>query len=73
MERRAAPCHETCPANIDIPSFIAHLGHGDYRSTIEVIRRDNVGDMRCINNHKDLQFSATEHGTEEEDKTASAE
>ena len=42
-----APCHRTCPANIDIPSFIAHLGHGDYRSTIEVIRRDNPLPLTC--------------------------
>ena len=44
---RSAPCHNTCPANIDIPSFIAHLGHGDYRSTIEVIRRDNPLPLTC--------------------------
>ena len=47
LERRAAPCHSTCPANIDIPSFIAHLGHGDYRSTIEVIRKDNPLPLVC--------------------------
>ncbi len=47
LERKVAPCHSTCPANIDIPSFIAHLGHGDYRSTIEVIRRDNPLPLVC--------------------------
>ena len=47
LSRRAAPCHSTCPANIDIPTFIAHLGHGDYRSTIEVIRRDNPLPLTC--------------------------
>ena len=47
LELNAAPCHRTCPANIDIPSFIAHLGHGDYRSTIEVIRRDNPLPLTC--------------------------
>ncbi len=47
LVRNAAPCHRTCPANIDIPSFIAHLGHGDYRSTIEVIRRDNPLPLIC--------------------------
>jgi len=47
LERNAAPCHRTCPANIDIPSFIAHLGQGDYRSTIEVIRRDNPLPLTC--------------------------
>ncbi len=41
------PCHRTCPANIDIPSFIAHLGHGDYRATVEVIRRDNPLPLVC--------------------------
>ncbi len=46
-QRRAAPCHSTCPANIDIPSFMAHLGHGDYRATIEVIRRDNPLPLTC--------------------------
>ncbi len=47
LERKAAPCHRTCPANIDIPTFIAHLGHGDYRSTIDVIRRDNPLPLTC--------------------------
>ena len=47
LERPAAPCHRTCPANIDIPSFIAHLGHGDYRAAIEVIRRDNPLPLTC--------------------------
>ena len=47
LERRAAPCHGTCPANIDIPTFMAHLGNGDYRSTIEVIRRDNPLPQTC--------------------------
>jgi NADH-quinone oxidoreductase subunit F len=47
LERHAAPCHSTCPANIDIPSFMAHLGHGDYRATIEVIRRDNPLPLTC--------------------------
>ena len=47
FERRPAPCHSTCPANIDIPSFMAHLGHGDYRATIEVIRQDNPLPLVC--------------------------
>ena len=47
LERHAAPCHATCPANIDIPSFMAHLGNGDYRATIEVIRRDNPLPLVC--------------------------
>jgi len=47
LVRNAAPCHGTCPANIDIPSFMAHLGQGDYRATIEVIRRDNPLPLAC--------------------------
>jgi len=47
LEVKPAPCHGTCPANIDIPSFIAHIGHGDYRSAIEVIRRDNPLPLTC--------------------------
>ena len=47
FEHQAAPCHGTCPANIDIPSFIAHIGHGDYRAAIEVMRRDNPLPLTC--------------------------
>jgi NADPH-dependent glutamate synthase beta subunit-like oxidoreductase/formate hydrogenlyase subunit 6/NADH:ubiquinone oxidoreductase subunit I len=47
LPHHAAPCHSTCPANIDIPSFMAHLGNGDYRATIEVIRRDNPLPLTC--------------------------
>ncbi len=47
LERRAAPCHSTCPANIDIPSFIAHIGHGHYDKAIEVITRDNPLPLTC--------------------------
>jgi NADPH-dependent glutamate synthase beta subunit-like oxidoreductase/formate hydrogenlyase subunit 6/NADH:ubiquinone oxidoreductase subunit I len=45
--RNAAPCHRICPANIDIPGFMAHLGNGDYHSTIETIRLDNPFPMTC--------------------------
>ncbi len=47
LKRNAAPCHSTCPANIDIPSFIAHIGHGDYARAIEVITRDNPLPLTC--------------------------
>jgi NADPH-dependent glutamate synthase beta subunit-like oxidoreductase/NADH:ubiquinone oxidoreductase subunit F (NADH-binding)/formate hydrogenlyase subunit 6/NADH:ubiquinone oxidoreductase subunit I len=45
--RNAAPCHRTCPANIDIPSFMAHIGHGDYAKAIEVITCDNPLPLTC--------------------------
>lgn len=47
LKRNAAPCHSTCPANIDIPSFMAHIGYGDYRAAIEVITRDNPFPLTC--------------------------
>jgi NADPH-dependent glutamate synthase beta subunit-like oxidoreductase len=47
LVRNAAPCHSTCPANIDIPSFMALLGTGDHHSTIEVIRQDNPFPLTC--------------------------
>ena len=47
LVRNAAPCHGTCPANIDIPSFMALLGNGDHHSTIEVIRQDNPFPLTC--------------------------
>ncbi len=47
LPHHVAPCHGTCPANIDVPSYMAHLGHGDYRATIEVIRRDNPLPLTC--------------------------
>ncbi len=36
-----APCRVSCPAGIDIPSFLALVGHGRYLEAVEVIRRDN--------------------------------
>ncbi len=47
LERNAAPCHRTCPANIDIPTFMAHLGRGDYQATIATIRLDNPLPLVC--------------------------
>ncbi len=47
LKRNAAPCHSTCPANIDIPSFMAHIGHGDHRAAVEVIARDNPFPLTC--------------------------
>jgi NADPH-dependent glutamate synthase beta subunit-like oxidoreductase/ferredoxin len=43
----AAPCQQTCPANIDIPSFMAHIGHGRYREALAVITRDNPLPLTC--------------------------
>lgn len=49
----SAPCQLNCPANIDIPSYIALIGLGRYDEAIEVIRRDNpfpwVSGLICPN------------------------
>ncbi|NWG31874.1 MAG: FAD-dependent oxidoreductase [Rhodocyclaceae bacterium] len=47
LQRNAAPCHGACPANIDIPSFLAHIGHDDPRAAIDVITRDNPFPLTC--------------------------
>ena len=35
-----APCQAACPAHIDIPTFIALIGHGRYDEATEVILKD---------------------------------
>jgi NADH-quinone oxidoreductase subunit F len=35
-----APCQIACPAHIDIPSFLALIGHGRYHEATEVILKD---------------------------------
>lgn len=36
-----APCQATCPAGIDIPSFLAHIGRGEEKDAVKVISQDN--------------------------------
>ncbi|MGO9116191.1 MAG: FAD-dependent oxidoreductase [Desulfomonilaceae bacterium] len=35
------PCQRECPSNIDIPSFIAAIGHEQYEEAIRIISMDN--------------------------------
>ena len=35
-----APCHTACPAHIDIPTFLALIGHGRYAEATEVLLKD---------------------------------
>ena len=37
---RSAPCQVACPAHIDIPSMMAHVGHGDFSKSLEVLSKD---------------------------------
>lgn len=43
----AAPCQATCPAGIDVPSYIALIAHGRYREAVELIRKDNPFPWVC--------------------------
>jgi NADH-quinone oxidoreductase subunit F len=42
-----APCQMACPAGIDIPSYVALIGHGRFREAVELIRRDNPFPWVC--------------------------
>ncbi|MCB2225755.1 MAG: FAD-dependent oxidoreductase [Desulfarculaceae bacterium] len=42
-----APCHATCPAGIDIPSFMALIGQKRYVEAVEVMRKDNPLPFIC--------------------------
>ncbi len=35
-----APCEHTCPARMDIPDMLHYVAAGDYRTAIEVVKRD---------------------------------
>lgn len=47
LRHKPAPCQSACPAHIDIPSFMAHIGHGDYRASLSVILQDNPLPLAC--------------------------
>ena len=44
---RTVPCQEACPAHIDIPSMIAHIGHGQYKASLEVLLKDTPLPNSC--------------------------
>ena len=41
------PCEALCPAHVNIPSYIAYVGEGDYESAIKVMRQDNPFPTAC--------------------------
>lgn len=47
LHKPLAPCHNTCPAGIDIPSFLAHIGRHEYEQAVEVIASDNPLPYAC--------------------------
>lgn len=42
-----APCVMTCPANIDIQSYLRHVGNGDFEAAIRVIKERNPFPIVC--------------------------
>ncbi len=42
-----APCQNACPAGIDIPSYVALIGHGRYKEAVALIRQDNPFPWVC--------------------------
>ncbi len=44
---RLAPCRQTCPAEIDIPKYIAQIREGDYEGAVDTIRERNPFLLAC--------------------------
>ncbi len=42
-----APCVMTCPANIDIQSYLSHAGNGNFETAIKVIKERNPFPIVC--------------------------
>jgi NADPH-dependent glutamate synthase beta subunit-like oxidoreductase len=42
-----APCQMTCPAGIDVPTYVTLIGMGKYAEAIDVIRKDNPFPWIC--------------------------
>jgi formate dehydrogenase major subunit len=42
-----APCVQTCPANIDIQSYLYHVGNGNFEAAIRVIKERNPFPVVC--------------------------
>ena len=43
----SVPCVAECPANVDIPGYIALIGQGRYNDALRVIRKDNPFPSAC--------------------------
>ena len=41
FERPTAPCRSACPAGINIPGFLAHIGRGQYDEALRLIAEEN--------------------------------
>lgn len=43
----SVPCVEACPANVDIPGYVALVGQGRYEDAVRLIRKDNPFPTTC--------------------------
>lgn len=41
------PCTAMCPAHVDVPGYVAHVGNGDYAAAINLIRQSNPLPTAC--------------------------
>jgi NADPH-dependent glutamate synthase beta subunit-like oxidoreductase len=47
FDDRIAPCQQTCPAEIDIPKYIAQIREGNYEGAVNTIRERNPLLLSC--------------------------
>lgn len=47
FDDRIAPCHQTCPAEIDISKYIFQIKQGDYEGAVNTIRERNPLLLSC--------------------------
>jgi NADPH-dependent glutamate synthase beta subunit-like oxidoreductase len=47
FDDRIAPCHQTCPAEIDISKYIFQIKQGDYEGAVNTIRERNPLLLAC--------------------------
>jgi len=47
IDDRLAPCRQTCPAEINIPQYIAQIREGDYEGAVNTIRERNPFLLAC--------------------------
>jgi formate dehydrogenase beta subunit len=47
IDDRLAPCRQTCPAEIDIPRYIARIREGNYEGAVDTIRERNPFLLAC--------------------------